>query len=214
MLPSETKERPNVLKTMSAIVLAGGASRRFGADKTRSDWAGRPLLEHVALPLTAVFGEVLVVTRRPDGLALLRRKGVRVVMDTFPDPHPMGGILTGLDACAWEYAFVCGADMPFVSPALACALGEAAAGYGAAVPSWKGRLEPLCAVYTRRVRGVLRSLISERRLRLTDLLETVPTRYLLEDEVAAADPKGRSFIDIDTQADRRRHGPGRGRNGA
>ena len=214
MPPSETTQRPSVLKTMSAIVLAGGASKRFGGAKTRSDWGGRMLLEHVVAPMAAVFGEVVVVTRRPEGLSALKRRGVRVVPDRFSEPHPMGGMLTGLEAAVWEYAFVCGADMPFVSPALAMALGEAAAGYGAAVPRWKGRLEPLCAVYARRNCGVLRSLISERRLRLTDLLEIVPTRYLLEEEVAAADPSGRSFIDIDTQADRRRHGPREGRDGA
>lgn len=214
MPPSETKERRSVLKTMSAIVLAGGASKRFGSDKTRSDWGGRSLLEHVVAPMAEVFGEVVVVTRRPKGLSALKRRGVRVVIDTFPEPHPMGGVLTGLEACVWEYAFVCGADMPFVSPALAEALGEAAGGYKAAVPRWKGRLEPLCAVYTRRTVGVLRGLIREKRLRLTDLLEIVPTRYLLEEEVAAADPAGRSFIDIDTVADRRRHGPREDRRGA
>lgn len=205
---SETKSRRGVLETMSAIVLAGGASKRFGSDKTRADWGGRPLLEHVAGPMTDVFGEVLVVTRRPDGLAALRRRGVRVVPDRFAQPHPMGGLLSGLDDCVWEYAFVCGADMPYVSPALARALGEAASGYGAAVPRWKGRLEPLCAVYARRVRGVLRGMVAEQRWGLADLLDIVPTRYLSEEEVAAADPAGRSFIDIDTPADRRRHGPG------
>lgn len=214
MLPSETNGRGDVLRTMSAIVLAGGESKRFGSDKTRSDWGGRPLLSHIVAPLSGLFGEVVVVTRRPDGLAPLRRRGVRVVEDRFAEPHPMGGILTGLEAATWEYAFVCGGDMPFVAQPLAQALGEAAAGYGAAVPTWKGRLEPLCAVYARRVRGVLRSLIAERKLRLTDLLEIVPTRYLLEEEVAAVDPKGRSFIDIDTPADRRRHGPLEGNRGA
>lgn len=214
MPPSETETRREVLKTMSAIVLAGGASKRFGSDKTRSDWGGRPLLSHVVAPMADVFGEVVVVTRKPEGLGALRRRGVRVVEDAFADPHPMGGLLTGLEACTWEYAFVCGADMPFVSPALARALGEAAAGYGAAVPSWKGRLEPLCAVYARRVRGVLRGLVAEEKYGLCDLLEIVPTRYLLEEEVAAVDPAGRSFIDIDTPSDRRRHAPARRPRGA
>lgn len=214
MPTSETKPRQSVLKTMSAIVLAGGASKRFGVDKTRSDWGGRPLLEHVASPMLSVFGEVLIVTRLPEGLGALQRKGVRVVADRFSEPHPMGGLLSGLEACAWEYAFVCGADMPFVAPGLARALGEAAAGYGAVVPRWKGRLEPLCAVYSRRICGVLQGMVSEERLGLVDLLEVVHTRFLSEDEVAAADPAGRSFIDIDTPADRRRHGPTGGQDGA
>lgn len=214
MPPSETGTPRQVLKTMSAIVLAGGASKRFGTDKTRADWGGRQLIEHVVLPMAGAFGEVVVVTRRPEGLEALKRKGVRVVADLFPEPHPMGGLLTGLEVCAWEYAFVCGADMPFVSPALARALAEAAAGYGAAVPRWKGRLEPLCAVYSRRACGVLRGMVSEERLGLVDLLDIVNTRFLSEEEVAAADPGGRSFIDIDTPSDRRRHAPAGGPRGA
>lgn len=207
--PSETAEGRCVLKTMSAIVLAGGASRRFGSDKTRAAWGAKTLLERAVEPLAGSFGEVLVVTRKPEGLGALRRKGVRVVADLFSEPHPMGGLLSGLDACVWEYAFVCGADMPFVSPALARALGEAASGYGAAVPRWEGALQPLCAVYSRRVRGVLRRMVGEGQLALGGLLDIVPTRYLSEDEVAAADPAGRSFVDIDTRADYARWGEAR-----
>ncbi len=39
---------------ISGIVLAGGRSRRFGADKLTTDVGGRPLLHHAITALAAV----------------------------------------------------------------------------------------------------------------------------------------------------------------
>ncbi|MBI5594603.1 MAG: molybdenum cofactor guanylyltransferase [Elusimicrobia bacterium] len=202
MNASEFAFRRPFLRSLSAIVLAGGASVRYGSDKTRSRWGGRSLVAHVALGLRELVDDVVVVTRRPEALKGLSRRGLRLVKDRFTDHHPMGGVATGLSTTRHRAAFVCAADMPLIEPGLIGLLGEAASGYDAAVPVWRGRLEPLCAVYSKRSLGVLEKMVSEGRLALVDLFDIMPTRFVQEDEVRAVDPAGRSFCDIDTKADR------------
>ena len=204
MNASELSFRRPFLRSLSAIVLAGGESVRYGSDKTRSRWGGRSLVAHVALGLRELVDDVVVVTRKPASLKGLSRAGLRVVKDAFPDPHPMGGLATGLHAVRHRAAFACAADMPLIEPGLIALLAETASGYDAAVPLWKGRLEPLCAVYSRRSLGVLEKMVAEGRLALQDLFDIMPTRFVQEDEVRAVDPAGRSFSDIDTKADRAR----------
>lgn len=200
MIPSDFAFRKPFLRSLSAIVLAGGASRRFGSDKTLARWGGIPLVVHVATRLRQVVDDVVVVGRSLDRVPGLRRRGVRVVKDRFAERHPMGGLATGLGFIRHRAAFVCGADMPLVEPGLIALLAEAASGYDAAVPSLGGRLEPLCAVYSRRSVGVLERLIGEGRLALQNLFEVMPTRFVQEDEIRAVDRDGRSFSDIDTRA--------------
>lgn len=204
MTASELALRRPFLRSLSAIVLAGGASKRYGSDKTCSRWGGRSLVAHVALGLHELVDDVVVVTRKPESMKGLSRKGLRLVKDRFAQTHPMGGLATGLGAVRHRAAFACAADMPLIEPGLIGLLAEAASGYDAAVPVWGGRLEPLCAVYSKRSLGVLEKMVSEERLALQDLFEIMPTRFVQEDEVRAVDPAGRSFSDIDTKADRAR----------
>lgn len=187
---------------LSAVVLAGGASSRFGKDKARARWGRVPLVEHAALRLAESVPDVVVVTRRPGGLEELGRRGIRVAADRYRVRHPMGGLVTGLELCRNPSAFVCAVDMPLIEPALVRLLAEAASGYEAAVPCWEGKLQPLCAVYSKRALGVLRRMADEGRA-LHDIFSIVPTRFVLDAEVGSVDPAGRSFRDIDTPADYR-----------
>jgi molybdenum cofactor cytidylyltransferase len=55
------------LKNWSALILAAGGSRRFGADKLLADMVGEPVLARTVRAVSAVgFGEVAVVTRDED----------------------------------------------------------------------------------------------------------------------------------------------------
>ena len=75
-----------------AVVLAGGASRRYGSDKLIADVAGAPLLERAVAGLAADRRVIIVGPDRPVGRAV----------EFVPDDHPGGGpaaaMITGLRA--------------------------------------------------------------------------------------------------------------------
>lgn len=189
---------------LTGVVLAGGRSSRFGSDKALADWQGAPLVQSVARAMRRVLPEVLVVTRDPGALAFLQGDGVRVLTDLYPEGHPLGGLYTGLQALNTGHAFVRACDMPFLSPGLIETLWEARADYQAVIPVWQDRRQPLSGIYSKTCAGVLRCSIENGDLAITPILDSIPTRFCLESELAAVDPEGLSFMDIDTQGDYQR----------
>lgn len=186
---------------MTGVVLAGGRSSRFGANKALADWRGRPLVQAVADSLLEALPKVLVVTKNAAELAFLKNDRVSVVEDLCPDGHPMGGLFTALHGLATPHAFVAACDMPFVRPELIKAMWHSRADYDAVIPVWRERRQPLCGVYSRACAGLIRASIDADALGISRLFDTLRTRFMLEGEVKGVDPQGLSFMDIDTRED-------------
>src|SRR5687768_11842733 len=103
-------------RQISAAILAGGESRRMGSDKAMLDFAGRPLVERIADRLSAISEEVFVVGKRR------LEVDVPTVLEASDPQTPLLGVLTALRAARHPLVFICGCDMPFVSPSLATIL--------------------------------------------------------------------------------------------
>ena len=103
----------------AGVILAGGRSRRIGANKAEMLIAGEPLLRRVADRLAPVVDEVLVVG--PQALARLVPEA-RVVEDMVEPTGPLGGLYTALHATAHAHIFLLACDMPFVQPGLVRAM--------------------------------------------------------------------------------------------
>lgn len=190
-----------MIDEMTGVVLAGGRSSRFGANKALADWKGTPLVQAVVNSLLEVLPEVLVVTKNAAELAFLRSERVRVIEDLCADGHPMGGLFTALHGLRTQHAFVAACDMPFVEPRLIEAMWHSRADYDAVIPVWREKRQPLCGVYSRGCVGLVRASIDQDLLGISRLFDTLRTRFMLEKEVAGVDPQGLSFMDIDTRED-------------
>jgi len=190
-----------MIDEMTGVVLAGGRSSRFGANKALADWKGAPLVQAVVNSLLEVLPRVLVVTKNAAELAFLRSGRVRVIEDLCADGHPMGGLFTALQGLDTGHAFVAACDMPFVRPELISALWQSRADYDAVIPVWREKRQPLCGVYSRACVGMIRASIEADSLGISRLFDDLRTRFMLEGEVAGVDPLGLSFMDIDTRED-------------
>lgn len=89
-------------------------------------------------------------------------QGRLVVRDIIANMGPLGGIYSGLKSSDALLNMVVGADMPFVSAALAQAMGERALmqDLDILVPDIDGLLEPLFSVYSSRVAVVAGRLLT------------------------------------------------------
>src|SRR3954447_16105779 len=102
----------------SAIVLAGGVSRRLGQDKRRLRlWgsAGPTLLEYVVGIVARLCADVVVVLNDPDAWSTLP---ARLAPDVYADGGSLGGIYADLLAAEHEYALAVACDMPFLNAGL------------------------------------------------------------------------------------------------
>lgn len=191
-------------RRVSAIVLAGGRSSRFGRDKLAEPIGGRPLLEHAIDGVRLVAAEVLVVVA--PGPAPAVPPGVIVVHDPAPFEGPLAGLLAGLRAAREPAAMVVGGDMPDLVPEVVEMLldeldgpGVEAVvlehdGRGRSLPMAVGR-DPTLAVATR--------LIATGERRLGALTDALATTVIAEATWRARDPQARTVRDIDTPADLR-----------
>ena len=156
-------------KPMTAIVLAGGRSRRMKADKAALDVGGMTLLEHVLGQIAPFFDEVLVSVSPgqkpgfPAGGAKSRRPGSvtrsgrspsapRFIEDETPGLGPLGGLMSGLKEAQNDACMVIACDIPDIDLPLLRTLASATCGSEITVPVGPSGLhEPLFAIYRKSV---------------------------------------------------------------
>jgi len=146
----------------SAVILAGGASRRLGAEKSLLLFDGKPLLCWTVERLSSVVDEIVVVARDEEQSRRLEEVlsqflpvSIKPAMawDSLPGYGPVAGIAAGLQRARGEFAFATACDLPFLSPRVVERLfitAEEDSGCGGAVPvQANGFFEPLHCVYHR-----------------------------------------------------------------
>jgi molybdenum cofactor guanylyltransferase len=138
---------------VTAVVLCGGAGRRFGGDKTQALVGGVPLLDHVLRALPTDWSVVCVGPQRPTA------REVTWSREEPPGGGPVAALAAGLPDAATGFVVVLGGDMP--------AAGSAAAALAAALDAQpevdavvgtdgEGRRQPLLAAY--RLQSLRRAL--------------------------------------------------------
>jgi molybdopterin-guanine dinucleotide biosynthesis protein A len=183
---------------LSVAIQAGGRSERMGRDKARVLLAGRPLITYVLERVVRLGAEILVTTNAPEEYAFL---GVRLVADEHPGAGALAGLRTALRAARHETVLVLACDLPFVSiPLLEYMLGLAPQ-TEAVVPRWRGELEPLHAVYRRTCLPAIERSLAEGRRRMISFLPAVRLTVVEDDQVAAYDPQGLTFFNVNTPND-------------
>jgi len=191
-------------RRVSAIVLAGGRSSRFGRDKLAEPLEGRALVDHAIEAVRSLASEVIVVVA-PDAAPALP-SGVRVVHDAAPFEGPLAGLLAGLGTARETVVLVTAGDMPELQGNVAEALLDAVAARGvdAAVLEDAGRPRPLpMAIARDPARRAAERLIAGSERRLRALVEALATTVIAEASWRALDPEGRTLRDVDTPDDLR-----------
>ena len=190
----------------SAIVLAGGFSRRFGQDKGVLELAGKPLIRHVTDVVGSLVDEVVVVTNSRERVVRYSEVigGVRFVVDVCESRSPLIGALTGFGVAHGEYSLLLPFDTPFVSGEVVSLLFELCQGRGAVIPRWpNGYIEPLHAVYrTGLALEAAEGAVAEGRLQVRALIERLRgVRYVSTMVVQQLDPGLLTFFNVNTPAD-------------
>jgi len=187
-------------RTATAIILAGGASRRMGLDKAAIQFGDATLLEHVAARLAGLCEEVVIAAAdRPRQ----RLRGVSPVWVTDPSgaSGPLAGLAAGLAAVWRPTAIVVACDMPFLSENLLRHLLDLVQDCDAVVPVSRGVAQPLHAAYSRGCLPMTQSLLRLGARSMTDLLPHLRVKYLSEQRCADFDPEGLSCFNMNTTDD-------------
>lgn len=186
-----------MINDCTAIILAGGASKRMGRDKANILLGDLTLLQHVIAAMQRVFPEVIVSVReyRPE-------VDLPQVCDQPGVEGPLAGVLAALSQVKTPWAFIVACDMPFVRPSMIESIAPYRAGHQAVVPVIQGHAQPMAAFYAREVLTVIRThLAGGGKNSLRAVFAQLSVHYVETTELAQIDPALRSFLDMDTPQD-------------
>ena len=205
--------------TVTAIVLAGGRSSRFGGDKLAAQLdEGSVLAATIAAVAPIADGVIVAGPKLPD----------RFVADDVPvalvaDPEPLGGPLLALAAvldtsepAPWDLAIVVGGDMPRLVPAVLVAMVDVldqdpdveavylglpeAPTAAASLGPPRRQVLPL-AVRVQPAARASREAVEAGSRSLQALVDRIAAVELPAARWTALDPDARTLTDVDTRAD-------------
>jgi molybdopterin-guanine dinucleotide biosynthesis protein A len=205
----------------SAVILAGGFSRRFGQNKGLIELAGTPLVLHVLDKTLHVVDEAVVVVssdaQRRAFTCLLQDKAT-VVVDKLEKQSPLVGVLTGFDKVRGKHSLLLPCDTPFISSRILSLLLDLCINRNAAIPRWPNEyIEPFQAAYhTESALRAAETALEEKKLDLQSMiLHMTRVRYISTLVLRQMDPELLTFFNINTPEDLKRaesilrHKPGK-----
>ncbi len=183
---------------ITAIVLAGGKSRRMGCDKALLDLQGRPLLVHVVERLKPWFSNIIIAGAPVPDIGI---PGCRIIPDLVPGAGPLGGIYSALMASNTRNNFVLAGDMPFFNMDIVAHLAVFAGRYDVVVPTLGRGLEPLHAFYSKTCLGAIRHALDTEAYQVFTFYRDVAVKRVPGSMLSRYDPEKTAFFNVNTHSD-------------
>lgn len=191
-----------IYMTWTAAIVAGGSARRLdGRDKSALAIGGRSILEWQLAAIRPLTDRILIVANEADRFA---GSGLPVVGDLVAGAGALGGIYTALSVAETDRVLAVACDLPFLTERFLAFLTTVAPELDLVIPHPRDGFQPLCAVYSRACLAPLHQRLEGGALKVQDLAADVRTRTLEPDELAAFDPDGTLFFNLNTPEDYRR----------
>jgi molybdopterin-guanine dinucleotide biosynthesis protein A len=114
-------------RPLTGVLLVGGASRRFGSPKALALLDGETLVDRGRRVLAEACDEVLVVGK-------VGELPFDVIADSAEVRAPIAGVVAGLRAAVYDVVVFLPVDCPRITVEVVRRLGDACAGFDAAVP--------------------------------------------------------------------------------
>ncbi|MEW6556736.1 MAG: molybdenum cofactor guanylyltransferase [Elusimicrobiota bacterium] len=184
-------------KNISAVVLAGGKNGRFsGFNKAFLKINGKRIIDSTLDILKNIFREIIIVTNNYADFAEFH--DITVVSDIVKNCGPVGGIYTGLKTINTDYAFFVASDMPFINKNLIEQILKLAYKKNtiAVMPCSEKGLEPLFAVYNKKIITGLEKAIETEKLSITKIIEKMDY-----DRLKLTEDETQFLININTASD-------------
>lgn len=180
-------------------VLAGGASRRFNADKALVELCpgGGTLLESVIELGRGIADEVFVVGH---ARYASQTSDTEIVPDDHPGEGPLAAIDTALSHSTAERLLVLGCDMPCLSPSLLRWMASIETDFDVLMPRTSdGRWHPMPAIYRRSAIPAIEQSFHAGARSIVSILSGVSVQEITEFELRRFDPDLSSLFSLNRQ---------------
>lgn len=184
------------ISSVAAVVLAGGRSRRMGADKATIPFCGRRMIDVVVERLRGLTDEVVICARERRALEPIH---VPVLEDAEAYAGPLPALVAGIRAAGTKRVVAVACDMPFLNvPLLADLISRIDEDIDAVVPVTGDGPQPLHAAYADCAVEPLLAALAAGERSLRGGLSKLRVRWVDEEGWRRLDPSGRSFRNVNT----------------
>ena len=186
-------------KEVSAVILAGGASKRMGhKNKAFLKLGNKPVIEWLLEALQKAFNDIYIVTDTPEQYeeyTMVKTTGDKIIR---PERSTLAGIHAGIHEVNSKYGFVVACDMPFINTDLINEIIKIRNGYDVIIPCYRGHVEPTFALYHKNCLPYIERNLLNDNFRITGFFPDVKVKYLGEEFTKKFDPEFKSFLNINT----------------
>ena len=165
-----------IKENATAIVLAGGSSKRMGQDKSLLFVDNLPMIEKIVRQLTGHFREIIIGA---NDIEKYRFLNLPVVPDLEKGKGPLMGIYSTLLHSKYEINFVVACDIPDLNMDYITELIREAKCHEIVMPTWgDDKFEPLFAVYNKSILDQVKKLLENGERKISLLFESSDVKYL------------------------------------
>ncbi len=182
----------------SAAILMGGASSRFGSDKSRCLFHTTPLYRLIHDRLAPRFSSVSCILREENPLS---DPDINTHVDLIPGLGPLGGIQTALHYSDTGFCFITAVDHPFLPSELPDLLEPHLSTADIVVPLRAGQPQPLTAFYNRSCLPAIQSAIDRGERRVRSFWSEVRVATLDIEDLLPPDMVELAFINLNYTED-------------
>ena len=141
-------------------IFAGGLSSRMGSDKAFLDYAGKPMIKHMA---DTIGQDKKIYVSVSDTIKSNRCKdilgaGCIMLEDEIKEYGPMEGLYQLLNSCTEDALFVIAVDMPLITKEFIESVVSHYNNEDVFVLSAGERIHPLCGIYSKRILPIISDL--------------------------------------------------------
>jgi molybdopterin-guanine dinucleotide biosynthesis protein A len=187
--------------SISAAILVGGKSRRFGSDKALLHNGDNWIVDNLAKMLKDVFCEIYFISNISDKLDFL---DYPVFEDIIPNKGPLGGLHTALSITKSDYIFLCACDLLLLDKDIIQYMIKHLNGQDVLVPTHHGHIEPTIAFYSRNCLATVEKVIDMKRLNIRSFYGYVNTQFLSFEGAFSDEAIEACFFNMNTQADKQK----------
>ena len=183
---------------VTAVLLAGGESRRMGTDKATFLFRGKPLWQVQLETLRRLRPAEIFLSARMD--LPWRPNDVRFIADIPPSCGPLSGLTASLAKIHTAHLFALAIDMPFMTENYLHSMCNAIEPGRGVVAKIENRAEPLAAVYPHEAEIDFRTALAGNDFSLQNIVRSlVASGKLLE--ISVAEQERRLFQNVNNASD-------------
>lgn len=165
------------VKSINAIILAGGQSKRMGRSKAFLPLEKSTFIETLVETLKPLVNRV-IISGDPE---LYNDLGCRVVKDKYANCGPLAGILAGLQASDTGWNFVVSVDSPFIDASVFMALKSVLNNQQVVMAETTEQLMPLIGFYNQSCCQKLEEALKNNQFKVMQVLKTFNTERKMID---------------------------------